>query len=121
MLHRPLRLVGLVALLVPTICLADTFQYLGAPHIALNRIYRVDRLTGEVGACQYGLKDNTVGVTLCYPPGDGAGAQSPGDYQLVSSSHQQEAGIFRVNRRTGEMSICYVLNDEKVVCTPPAR
>ena len=28
--------------------------------------------------------------------------------------------MFRVNYRTGEMSICYVF-DEKVVCTPPER
>jgi len=100
---------------------AEAYQFLAAPHVGLNRIYRVDTTTGEMGACQYGLKEGTVGVTLCYPAGDGAGPQSPGDYGLVASNHQQEAGVVRVNKRTGEMSICFVLNDEKTVCTPAAK
>ena len=100
---------------------AQNFEFKASPHISLNRVYRVDRVTGEMGACQYGLVDNSVGATLCYPAGDGAMAQPPGEYGLVSSSHQQESGIFRVNRKTGDMSICYVLNDEKIVCTPQAR
>ena len=45
------------------------------PETDLNRVYRLDRVTGEMGACQYGLKENTIGVTLCYPPGEGAGPQ----------------------------------------------
>lgn len=105
----------------PEIAAAQQFDFSAAPSQNLNRIYRVDRITGEVGACQYGLKDGTIGVTLCYPSGEGAKAGSPGDYSLVSSHHLSEAGIFRVNRRTGDMSICYVLNDEQVVCTPHAR
>jgi hypothetical protein len=100
---------------------AEGIQFVPAPHVELNRVYRLDTLTGEVGACQYGLKDQTVGVTLCYPAGEGAGAQPPGQYALIASNHQKEAGIFRVNRRTGEMSICFVLDDEKVVCTPMAK
>lgn len=100
---------------------AEIYQFVATPHTSLNRIYRVDTTTGEMGACQFGLKDNTVGVTLCYPPGEGAGPQGPSDYGLVASNHQQEAGVFRINKRTGEMSICYVLNDEKIVCTPPAK
>lgn len=100
---------------------AQNFEFKASPHIALNRVYRVDRVTGEMGACQYGLVDNSVGATLCYPAGEGAGPQPAGEYGLIASSHQQESGIFRVNRKTGDMSICYVLNDEKVVCTPQAH
>ena len=100
---------------------AQQYEFAATPHQGLNRIYRIDRITGEVGACQYGLKDDGVGVTLCYPAGEGARASAPGDYGLVASNHLSEAGVFRVNRRTGEMSICYVLNDEQVVCTPPAK
>lgn len=100
---------------------AEIYQFVATPHTSLNRIYRVDTTTGEMGACQFGLKDNTVGVTLCYPPGEGAGPQAASDYGLVASNHQQEAGVFRINKRTGEMSICYVLNDEKIVCTPAAK
>jgi hypothetical protein len=99
---------------------AQTYQFLAAPETDLNRIYRLDRVTGEMGACQYGLKENTVGVTLCYPPGEGAGPQPSSEYELVASRHEREGGVFRVDLRTGMMSICYVLN-EAVVCTPQAR
>ncbi len=100
--------------------MAANYDFLAAPQIDLNRIYRLDRATGEIGACQYGLKDNSVGVTLCYPPGEGAGPQSPSEYGLIASRHEREAGIFRVDLRTGAISICYVLN-EAVVCTPQAK
>lgn len=100
---------------------AGNFDFLAAPETDLNRIYRLDKATGEVGACQFGLKEGApVGVTLCYPPGQGAGPQGSSDYALVSSRHERESGVWRVDQRTGAMSICYVLN-ESVVCTPPAR
>lgn len=100
---------------------AGNFDYLAAPEIDLNRIFRLDKATGEVGACQFGLKEGSpVGVTLCYPPGQGAGPQGSSDYALVSSRHEQEGGVWRVDLRTGMMSICYVLND-MVVCTPQAK
>jgi hypothetical protein len=98
--------------------LAGSFDFVPAPQTDLNRIYRIDRVTGEVGSCQYGLKEGTVGVTLCFGPGEGAVAQPAGEYGLVASRHEKEGGIFRVNYRSGEMSICYVY-EEKVVCTPP--
>lgn len=112
---------GLVACFLAAPATAQQFEFVPTPHQGLNRVYRIDRITGEVGACQYGLKENSVGVTICYPAGEGAKASTPGDYGLQASNHQSEAGIFKINRRTGEMSICYVLNDEQVVCTPPAR
>ena len=100
---------------------AGSFDFLAAPEIDLNRIFRLDKATGEVGACQFGLKEGSpVGVTLCYPPGQGAGAQGSSDYALVASRHEQEGGVWRVDLRTGTMSICYVLN-EAVVCTPQAK
>jgi hypothetical protein len=99
---------------------AEQFEFAPPSHIKLNRIYKVDKLTGEITACQYGAAEGTVGVTLCYPPGEGASAQPAGDYALVASRHVDDGGIFRVNRRTGDVAICYVLNAEKVVCTPPS-
>lgn len=99
---------------------AANYEFLAAPEIDLNRVYRLDRATGEIGACQYGLKENSVGVTLCYPSGEGAGPQPPSEYGLVASRHEREGGVFRVDLRTGTMAICYVLNDQ-VVCTPQAK
>ena len=100
--------------------LASNFEFLAAPEIELNRVYRLDKLTGEIGACQYGDKEGTIGVTLYYPPGEGARAQAPSTYALVASRHEREGGVFRVDVRTGLMSICYVLKAE-VVCTPPTK
>lgn len=109
------------AALAVTPAFAGSYQFLAAPDTALNRVYRLDTVNGEIGACQYGLKESSaVGVTLCYAPGEGAGAQAAGEYRLVASRHDKEAGVFRVNTRDGTMSICYVLN-ERVVCTPPGK
>ncbi len=99
---------------------AASYEFLAAPEIDLNRVYRLDKATGEIGACQYGLKEGTIGVTLCYPPGEGAGPQGSSEYALVASRHEREGGVFRVDLRTGMMSICYVLN-AAVVCTPQAK
>lgn len=100
--------------------LAGSYEFLAAPQTNLNRIYRLDKATGEVGACQYGLKEGTIGVTICYAPGEGATGQAPGEYGLIASRHEQEAGVFRVDLRNGGVSICYVYN-EAVVCTPPGK
>lgn len=99
---------------------AGQYEFIAAPQTDLNRVYRVDKLTGEVGACQYGLKEGSLGVTLCYAAGEGAGRQDPSEYALISSRHERESGVFRVDQRTGAMSICYVY-EEKVVCTPPEK
>lgn len=100
--------------------MAANYEFLAAPEVDLNRVYRLDKATGEVGACQYGLNEGGIGFTLCYPPGEGAGQQASSEYGLVSSRHEREGGVFRVDLRTGMMSICYVLNDT-VVCTPQAK
>ncbi|MGU3537212.1 hypothetical protein [Methylobacterium sp. A54F] len=101
---------------------AGSYAFVAAPAIDLNRIYRVETLTGEVTACQYGLREGGgIGQTICFGAGDGAEAQAAGEYGLLASHHTREAGVYRVNHRTGEMSSCYVLTkDEVVVCTAPA-
>jgi hypothetical protein len=116
-----LSLVALVSL--PLLALpvqAQQYQFAPSPQTDLNRVYRIDRQTGELGACQYGLKENAVGVTLCFAAGDGAGPQDPSDYALIPSRHEREGGIFRVDQKSGAMSVCYVY-EEKVVCTPAAK
>jgi hypothetical protein len=95
---------------------AAPYDFAPAPQNDLNRIYRVDRATGEVISCQYGL-EGTVGATLCFAAGEGAGPQPPAEYGLMPSRHNREGGVFRVNYRTGGISVCYVF-DERVVCTP---
>ena len=85
-------------------------NFYAAPQTDLNRVYRLDRVTGEIGACQYGLKEASVGITLCFGSGEGAGPQAPSEYSLVASRHEREGGIYRIDMRTGMMSICYVLD-----------
>ena len=70
--------------------LAAPYDFVPAPQTDLNRIYRIDRITGEVSSCQYGLQEGTIGVTLCFSAGDGAGPQTPGEYGLVASRHERE-------------------------------
>ena len=99
---------------------AASYEFLAVPAINLNRVFRIDKSTGEIGACQYAFVENQVGTTLCYPPGEGGGAQAQSEYALIATHHEKEGGVFRVDLRSGTMSICYVLND-RVVCTPPAK
>lgn len=118
-LPRALRW-SLLSLAIAGPASAGNFEFAPAPQNDLNRVYRVDRSTGEVGACQFQLKEGGVGITICFPGGEGAGPQTPGEYGLMPSRHEKEGGIFRVNLRTGEMSICYVF-DDKTVCTPQGK
>ena len=104
--------------------LASSYEFVPAPQTDLNRMYRVDKVTGEVTSCQYGLQESAggIGQTVCFGPGEGAGPQTPSEYGLVASRHTREAGVFRVNYRTGEMSICFVLvKKEQVVCTQQGK
>ena len=115
-----LRVLTTALLLLSPAALAGSYDFVPSPQTDLNRVYRIDRVTGEVSSCQYGLQEGTVGVTLCFGAGEGAGPQAPAEYGLVASRHEREGGIFRVNYRTGAMSVCYVF-EEKVVCTPPEK
>ena len=116
-----IRLLALgLCLLAPVAAAAASFEFVPAPQADLNRMYRVDKVTGEVTSCQYGLQEvgGGIGLTVCFAAGEGAGAQPPSEYGLVATRHTREAGVFRVNYRTGEMSICFVLvKKEQVVCT----
>ena len=55
----------------PAPAMAAPYDFVPAPQTDLNRIYRIDRVTGEVTSCQYGLQEGTVGVTLCFGAGRG--------------------------------------------------
>lgn len=114
----------------------ERYEFLAAPQINLSLLYRLDKLTGDVTACQFahnpGKSDvapGAYGVTACYRSGEGATKQPPGDYGLVASRHEQEGGVFRVDYRSGAISICYLyfqrqrqgdketVTDQYVVCT----
>jgi len=113
------------------------WEFLAAPQINLSLVYRLDKLTGDVIACQYAhnpgkadVEPGAYGITACYRGGEGAAKQEPGDYGLIATRHEQEGGVFRVDYRTGALSICYlyfqrekqgereVVVDQYVVCTP---
>lgn len=109
---------------------ASGFDFAAPPSAQANRVYGVNRQTGEMNVCQFERPNTTsVGVTFCFAQGEGAGPQKAGNYALVSTRYEGETGIFRVNRDTGEMSICYVREtaraaggtDSSLVCTPAAR
>lgn len=106
------------------------FSFAAPPSEKANRVYSVNRQTGEMSACQFERPDSgLVGITRCFAKGDGAGAQANGAYSLVSTGFAGETGVFRVNSNTGEMSICYVRdvpksgggNEPKILCTPQAK
>ena len=122
----------------PAMAEGPQYEFLAAPQINISLVYRVDKLTGDVIACKFALNPGKTevgpgayGVTTCYRSGDGATKQEPGDYGLIATRHEQEGGVFRVNYRTGALSICYLyfqrekqgdretIVDQYVVCTPP--
>ena len=111
---------------------AASFQFLAAPGIDVNVLYRLDQLTGEVTVCQYGSAEPPkapYGITFCHPAGPGATKQEPGRYELMVSRHEKEDGVFRVEMLTGAVSNCFLhigkegekVVEDFVVCTPPAK
>ena len=131
-------LLGALACLASAPAVADGhYEFLAAPQINLSLVYRLDKLTGDVIACQFArnpgkpdVEPGAFGVTQCFRGGDGASKQDPGDYGLIATRLEQEGGVFRVDYRTGALSICYlyfqrekqgereVVVDQYVVCTP---
>jgi hypothetical protein len=118
----------------------ERYDFLPAPQINLSLLYRLDKLTGDVIACQFahnpGKNDvgpSAYGTTACYRSGEGATNQPPGEYGLLASRHEQEGGVFRVDYRSGAISICYLyfqrekqgdretVKDQYVVCTTPFK
>ena len=116
------------------------FAFLPSPQINFSLLYRLDRLTGEVIACQFAktpgkteVGPGAYGVTACYRGGEGAVNQPAGDYELMSSHNEQEGGVFRIERRSGAISVCYLyfqrekrgesetITDQYVVCTTPSK
>ena len=119
---------------------SERWEFLTAPQINLSLVYRLDKLSGDVIACQYAhnpgkpdVEPGAYGVTNCYRGGDGAVKQEPGDYGLLASRNEQEGGVYRIDRRSGAISVCYLyfqrdkqgeaerILDQYVVCTAPSK
>lgn len=107
---------------------AGPFVFGSPPSAQANRLYSVNVRNGAVGACQFERPEGSlVGVTRCFPRDASAGPGEPGLYDILTTRYSGETGIFRVNARTGEMSVCYVRDMPKdgggvepsVVCTAP--
>ena len=99
---------------------APQFEFLAAPQINLSLVYRLDKLTGDVIACQYAhnpgktdIEPGAFGITVCYRSGDGATKQEPGDYGLVATRHEQEGGVFRVDYRSGALRIAISISSAR--------
>src|SRR5215471_3631578 len=100
--HVPPIALALLASLTSASSFASQYEFLAAPQINLSLVYRLDKLTGEVIACQFGhtpgradVGPGAFGVTTCYRGGEGATKQEPGEYGLVATRHEQEGGVFR--------------------------
>ena len=139
-MRRAIVLAAALAILSAGAAPAAQYEFLAAPQINLSLVYRLDKLTGDVIACQYAhnpgktdIEPGAFGVTACYRSGEGATKQEPGEYGLIATRHEQEGGVFRVDYRTGALSICYlyfqrekqgdrdVIADQYVVCTLPYK
>ncbi len=137
---KSLALGVLTACGTPLSAYSAQYEFLPAPQINLSLVYRLDRVTGEVIACQFGhnpgrtdVGPGAFGVTTCYRSGEGATKQDAGEYGLIATRHEQEGGVFRVDYRTGGMSICYLyfqrekqgdheaIADQYVVCTSQSK
>jgi hypothetical protein len=94
---------------------AASFDFVPAPQTDLNRIYRIDRVTGAIASCQYGLQEGTSA-----PPCALGRGRAPDRRRRANTARglPARARRRRVPRqlRTGDMSVCYVY-EEKVVCT----
>ena len=113
---------GLVAVLTTAAAAPASAEYIFSTPTAKNqnRVYWLDRYTGMVGACQYSKTEGGPnGAMVCFAPDAGSKGQPNGDYDLLPSNWDKEWGIFRVNKSSGEISLCLVQED-KVVCTPQA-
>lgn len=95
--------------------IADEGAYHFSPsgHTDRLNLFRVHRTTGAVDLCDWkaaGEGEPAAGTISCSKQGPGAQAQADGDYVLVPAVDQDSNTIFRVNRATGSVALCYVID-----------
>ncbi len=86
----------------------------------LNRIYRIDASRARSGRASTARRKAPSASRSASPRATGPASRNPPNTASSASRHEREGGVFRVDMRTGAMSVCYVF-DERVVCTPPER
>ncbi len=108
------------------------YMFSAPPSAQANRVYSVNRKTGEMNACQFERPDSSqVGVTRCFTRGEGAGAVSAGNYQLVPDAIWRRDRYFpgQYRHRRDEHLLCARTcrrpaaggNEAKILCTPPGK
>jgi len=110
----------------PALAQENTFDFEVMRLKDTSVIWRVDRLSGEIGMCRFEqAKRDAVGALACANRGVGAGIQQEtGPYGLKVARFEDENGMFRVNLRTGSASLCYDIKQKdgrQVVCTEQNR
>ena len=99
---RSIAMVGAVAMAFGVApALAGQYEFLAAPQIDLSLVYRLDKLTGDVVACQFaknpGRNDvgpGGFGVTTCYRGGEGASINRRGTMAWLRRVTSRRAGSF---------------------------
>jgi hypothetical protein len=81
-----------------------------------NSIYRLNTATGEINWCYWTkVEGKTIGKTQCDPAGENAGPQKPGVYGLMKSPYKTETAIYRVDKISGKVWLCFP-ESGKTVC-----
>lgn len=81
-----------------------------------NSIYRLNIATGEVNHCYWAkVEGKTIGKTQCDPAGENAGPQKPGVYGLKRSPYKTETGVYRLDKISGKVWLCFP-DSGKTVC-----
>jgi len=92
---------------------AATYEFLAAPQTDLNRVFRLDKVPARSAPANMASRRQPLRRDAVLSRRRGRKAGPAGEYELIASRHTGEAGVFRVDVRTGFMSICFVLNEPR--------
>ena len=81
-----------------------------------NQIYRLNTSTGEINVCYWAkVEGNNIGKIECASAGQNAGPQRPGVYGVLKSPYKTETGVYRFDKLSGKIWLCF-LEGGKTVC-----
>ena len=112
--------------LAPALAQNSTFEFKVATTKGANALWRVDRLSGEVGMCYFEqARRKRIGALKCTTRGPGAGVQNePVPFGLCPAVFDDESAVYRINLRIGSASLCYDIkrkDGHQVICTESNR